>query len=115
LSVNLKKMNKIFIPSGFDSLRYYHFDGEGISINDVLAERLISLEEDVGSLVTTLSESELKQVFNDQDKIGHTSWTAWSNNWAYFPMYNRWSICWVGFAPRNPCGYESPANDGSGI
>lgn len=108
-------MNKIFIPSGFDSLIYYHFSGEAISINDALLERLDSLKEDKSSLVSTLSESELSQVFNDREKIGDSSWTAWSDHWVYFPMFKKWSICWIGFAPRNPCEYESLANDGSGI
>ena len=108
-------MNKIFIPSGFDSLLYYYFNDEDISINDALLERLDSLKEDVSSLLTTLSETELSEVFNDEEKISDSSWTAWSDNWVYFPMYKKWSICWIGFAPRNPCEYESPANDGSGI
>lgn len=81
-------MNKIFIPSGFDSLIYYHFSGEAISINDALLERLDSLKEDVSSLLTTLSETELSEVFNDEEKISDSSWTAWSDNWVYFPMYN---------------------------
>lgn len=105
----------MFIPSGFDSIVYHHFDDNAISIYDALIERMTLLKEDITSLTSTLTESELFEVFNDQEKIGDTSWTAWSDNWVYFPMYKKWSICWIGFAPRNPCQYKSPANDGTGL
>lgn len=105
----------MFIPSEIESIIYYYFDGDAISIYDALIERMASLKEDITSLTFTLTESELFQTFNDQDKISETNWTAWSDNWVYFPMYHRWSICWIGFAPRNPCQYKSPANDGTGL
>ena len=68
-----------------------------------LKEAFEGTGDDFDKMITTLTDSELNEEFNDG--FGRTNgkpFTAWGENYVYFP------ICydgaeWVGYAPRNPC------------
>jgi hypothetical protein len=70
---------------------------------DLLKEMMANDGEDFAQRVCTLTEEQLKAVFNNG--YGGTegaAFTAWGEKWVYFPIEYDGSE-WVGHAPRNPC------------
>jgi hypothetical protein len=60
-------------------------------------------------LKCTLSDQELDKPFDDgYGPIERKPFTAWTDNWVFFPIVYDGSI-WVGKAPRNPTS-EALAN-----
>lgn len=61
--------------------------------------------DDFSKIITTLTERELNEKFDSGYGDGETegvSFTAWGENWVYFPIRYDGSES-VGSAPRNPC------------
>ena len=70
---------------------------------DILKSIMESDGEDFNKRVCTLSETELRVVFDSG--FGGTEgkpFTAWGEKWVYFPIVYDGAE-WVGHAPRNPC------------
>jgi hypothetical protein len=70
---------------------------------DLLKEMMANDGEDFAQRVCTLTEEQLKVVFNnDYGGTEGAAFTAWGEKWVYFPIEYDGSE-WVGHAPRNPC------------
>ena len=55
----------------------------------------------------TLTKEELETTFDDDfGGIEGCPFTAWSENWVYFPVQYDGSE-WVGSVPRNPCDIKT--------
>lgn len=66
------------------------------------------------SLICTLSDAELDTVFDsDYGGIKGQPFTAWGENWVYFPCCYDGSE-WVGHAPRNPSKFIPMEHHGGG-
>lgn len=89
---------------------YYHFNGDPITVADAILERMESLQECRDVEVYMSKYNLQKEIFNNDSRISEIEWMAWSENYVYFPMYKQWSICWIGYVPRNPCDFKMAAN-----
>lgn len=69
----------------------------------LLSEACQKTGENVDSLLTTLSDEELrKSFFSGHGTVEGLPFTAWGDKFVYFPLVYD-GLEWVGYAPRNPC------------
>ena len=83
------------------------YSKRSIRWKDLLAQECRKHGDKLQDLIMTLTPEELIQPFNDDfgGTEGHP-FTAWSENWVYFPVQYDGSE-WVGSVPRNPCDIKT--------
>jgi hypothetical protein len=82
-----------------------------VSWRKLLIEEFSETGDDIESMVTTLTDSDLDAKFDD-GAWGGKPFTAWGRKYVYFPVWYDGSV-WVGHAPRNPCN-EATKHQGGG-
>jgi hypothetical protein len=69
---------------------------------EMLKETMEADGENFAARQCTMDEAGLKKEFDGFCGSEGEPFTAWGENWVYFPLYYDGSE-WVGHAPRNPC------------
>lgn len=74
--------------------------------HDMLKEAFMSTGDDFEKRICTLTkEEELLEFDDDYGRTNGKRFTAWGENWVYFPVgYD--GMEWVDYAPRNPSDYS---------